>query len=831
MFQSEPGPDPPEPGGSRLKPKRRSFLPPPKAYKKATDSTAAPSVSKPPSGISSAVPSCSFPPSAVESMSKNPHVGDKVTIGGVKQGTVRFVGTLNFAEGEWYGIELDDGDGKNDGSVEGIQYFTCPPNHGIFAPLSKITLVEEKRTPTSPLAKQPLSPDKGSRLPQLKSRARSNSPESPTAKIPKTLAAEDIKPKSRLTRPKLLPPRHLRDEIGSTGSSAPSSRESSASPSRDDSDAGVDSEGRGSSAERSIKPPTKLSTFGADSKHPKKSGIPGLGGKSQKRSLPKPVTKPKEDAKKELNETYTVDNDQDQDKTFTTEEPIPEVTTPSRVDAKTALTLAYDLETENSDLDKQKLNLTFEVKKEKSESAKQSPASNASNSINSPIPDLLSTSVYSSASKGSPVDYPGDCMSESEDNVGFLVEPNSPDSHGSLGILDEQDLRDNSLLGDDLKAALGVKDEKNTSVDHKEVNKNWVDREFNEKDLDNEISGISTPEIDISSRSSTVSDKIVPSSPEPDSGPKRSDDFHLSDSSSPASPSHVKCRHRSSASESEPIEADPGSSNATYNVGSASDATFSVDRKASSVLMSKSLLAECPQEVKEEEDTALPMNASFELTRTAVTQYASLLEAAEKGRVNRTPKTDNRSSYHEDMLKRESRSRSSSQEKTLKRYSTGSDFSHIDFEHSKLRKLDLSERSKMNKPQEDDIEVAETEEEEQSSIIEELVSLKKERPTSTISSCSNDTGIVDDDDVLNLNKDLQRPVSMISTTSTDTGILSDFVDHCNGNSKKETLLDGKEKKPEEGGKRNSQGQGGGGEKRERPESLYSNSSVDTGREL
>lgn len=35
--------------------------------------------------------------------------------------------------GIWYGIELDDPKGKNDGSVQGIQYFVCPPNHGMFS--------------------------------------------------------------------------------------------------------------------------------------------------------------------------------------------------------------------------------------------------------------------------------------------------------------------------------------------------------------------------------------------------------------------------------------------------------------------------------------------------------------------------------------------------------------------------------------------------------------------------------------------------------------------------------------------------------------------------
>ena len=38
----------------------------------------------------------------------------------------------------WLGIELDQPVGKNDGTVSGIRYFTCQPNHGVFAPPSKV---------------------------------------------------------------------------------------------------------------------------------------------------------------------------------------------------------------------------------------------------------------------------------------------------------------------------------------------------------------------------------------------------------------------------------------------------------------------------------------------------------------------------------------------------------------------------------------------------------------------------------------------------------------------------------------------------------------------
>nr|XP_008123255.1 PREDICTED: CAP-Gly domain-containing linker protein 3-like [Anolis carolinensis] len=57
-------------------------------------------------------------------------LGDRVLVDGLKVGTLRFCGTTEFASGQWVGVELDEPDGKNDGSVGGIRYFICPPKHG-----------------------------------------------------------------------------------------------------------------------------------------------------------------------------------------------------------------------------------------------------------------------------------------------------------------------------------------------------------------------------------------------------------------------------------------------------------------------------------------------------------------------------------------------------------------------------------------------------------------------------------------------------------------------------------------------------------------------------
>ncbi|XP_051781288.1 CAP-Gly domain-containing linker protein 4-like isoform X2 [Erpetoichthys calabaricus] len=73
------------------------------------------------------------------------NLGDRVIIAGQKVGTLRFCGATEFASGQWAGVELDEPEGKNNGAVGGIRYFRCPPNHGIFAPLSKITRVTDRK--------------------------------------------------------------------------------------------------------------------------------------------------------------------------------------------------------------------------------------------------------------------------------------------------------------------------------------------------------------------------------------------------------------------------------------------------------------------------------------------------------------------------------------------------------------------------------------------------------------------------------------------------------------------------------------------------------------
>ena len=60
-------------------------------------------------------------------------------MGGSKPGTVRYIGETKFAPGEWAGVELDAALGKNDGTVGGEQYFSCPPMHGVFSRCNRLS--------------------------------------------------------------------------------------------------------------------------------------------------------------------------------------------------------------------------------------------------------------------------------------------------------------------------------------------------------------------------------------------------------------------------------------------------------------------------------------------------------------------------------------------------------------------------------------------------------------------------------------------------------------------------------------------------------------------
>lgn len=52
-------------------------------------------------------------------------VGDRVIVSsgmGSRAGILQYIGETKFAPGNWCGVQLDEPSGKNDGTVDGVQY-------------------------------------------------------------------------------------------------------------------------------------------------------------------------------------------------------------------------------------------------------------------------------------------------------------------------------------------------------------------------------------------------------------------------------------------------------------------------------------------------------------------------------------------------------------------------------------------------------------------------------------------------------------------------------------------------------------------------------------
>lgn len=77
-------------------------------------------------------------------------VGDLIEVRGnepgapARRGRVRYIGTTEFADGIWVGIEFEGPVGMNDGMVEGKRYFTCPPKRGSFLRPDKLVFLDEE---------------------------------------------------------------------------------------------------------------------------------------------------------------------------------------------------------------------------------------------------------------------------------------------------------------------------------------------------------------------------------------------------------------------------------------------------------------------------------------------------------------------------------------------------------------------------------------------------------------------------------------------------------------------------------------------------------------
>ena len=77
--------------------------------------------------------------------------------GSLKVGILRYLGTTEFAKGDWAGVELSEKLGKNDGSVGNKRYFQCEAMYGLFAPAGKIQ-------PYNPVTSQSLATPSKTRI-------------------------------------------------------------------------------------------------------------------------------------------------------------------------------------------------------------------------------------------------------------------------------------------------------------------------------------------------------------------------------------------------------------------------------------------------------------------------------------------------------------------------------------------------------------------------------------------------------------------------------------------------------------------------------------------
>ncbi|ORX54872.1 hypothetical protein BCR36DRAFT_581750 [Piromyces finnis] len=75
-------------------------------------------------------------------------IGQRVETSGTF-GIIRFIGATQFASGNWIGIELEKPVGKNNGSINGVEYFSCKPLYGVFVRPAMVKILVSKSPESS----------------------------------------------------------------------------------------------------------------------------------------------------------------------------------------------------------------------------------------------------------------------------------------------------------------------------------------------------------------------------------------------------------------------------------------------------------------------------------------------------------------------------------------------------------------------------------------------------------------------------------------------------------------------------------------------------------
>ena len=147
-------------------------------------------------------------------------IGDMVKLDGTGlTGVLRYMGPVHGREGHFAGLELTGssyGHGKNDGTIDGWQYFATTPNNGVFGPVSKLIPLSTAR-PTSATAR-PLSALAGrsSRTDMSKADATPRRPRTSAVPVPSSVP--------RTAPRKSMGARTPRTALGSSAQAAPSPR-------------------------------------------------------------------------------------------------------------------------------------------------------------------------------------------------------------------------------------------------------------------------------------------------------------------------------------------------------------------------------------------------------------------------------------------------------------------------------------------------------------------------------------------------------------------------------------------------------------------------------
>lgn len=128
--------------------------------------------------------------------------GQVVRLADGRNAVIRFVGETAFAPGAWVGVELDDGSGKNDGSVQGERYFDCDMGNGMFVRPAAVAVVAQPppKPKPAPTATRKTSTSRPSSMFTTGSRTASTSLDTGVGRR-KSLNAPSPSPGPRTSRP------------------------------------------------------------------------------------------------------------------------------------------------------------------------------------------------------------------------------------------------------------------------------------------------------------------------------------------------------------------------------------------------------------------------------------------------------------------------------------------------------------------------------------------------------------------------------------------------------------------------------------------------------